>query len=62
MALLQNGKPLKTYKVALGGQPVGAKDREGDHKTPEGVYKTSRKRKLEIWPLVSVGTPVEIRP
>ena len=29
---------LKTYKVALGSVPVGPKQVEGDHKTPEGDY------------------------
>src|SRR6266403_1065299 len=118
---------LKTYKVALSRKPVGAKEREGDHKVPEGEYVVDSKnshsrfhlalhisypnaadrekaRKLgvrpggnieihgldskyawvgslqrqvdwtdgciavtnpeieEIWPMVSVGTPVEIRP
>src|SRR5580704_17451591 len=43
MTLLSDGKALKTYKVALGGQPVGAKEQEGDHKTPEGIYKFSAK-------------------
>ena len=127
MILLRDGKPLKTYKVALSTVPVGAKEREGDHKVPEGPYivdaknphsqfhlalhvsypnaaDRERARKLgvrpggnieihglgskfawvgslhrqvdwtdgciavnnseinEIWPLVSVGTPVEIRP
>jgi murein L,D-transpeptidase YafK len=38
LQLLSQGKILKTYKVALGGNPVGAKTRQGDHKTPEGVY------------------------
>jgi murein L,D-transpeptidase YafK len=38
MTLESNGRVLKTYKVALGGQPVGAKERQGDHKTPEGEY------------------------
>lgn len=38
MALLRDGKTLKTYKVALGGEPVGPKRIEGDHKTPEGDY------------------------
>lgn len=37
---LQNGAQiLKTYKVALGGNPVGPKEVEGDKKTPEGTYK-----------------------
>jgi murein L,D-transpeptidase YafK len=127
MMLMNGDKVLKTYKVALGGQPVGAKDRQGDHKTPEGNYVVDarvpnsqfhralhisypnvrdreRAHKLgvsaggaveihglaekfawagsahrladwtdgciavtdeeidEIWPLVAVGTPVEIRP
>jgi murein L,D-transpeptidase YafK len=38
LQLLNQGKVIKTYKVALGGDPVGAKTRQGDHKTPEGVY------------------------
>jgi len=127
LTLLNHGQVLKTYQVALGGDPVGAKTKAGDQKTPEGVYvidsKNShsrfhlalhisypnaadreRARKLgvspggdveihgleskyawvgslhrqtnwtagciavtnpeidEIWPLVPVGTPVEIRP
>jgi len=36
--LLKQGKVIKSYKVALGGNPVGPKTRQGDHKTPEGVY------------------------
>ncbi|MFZ3200072.1 MAG: L,D-transpeptidase family protein [Candidatus Acidiferrales bacterium] len=38
MTLERNGYVLKTYKVALGGQPVGPKEQQGDHKTPEGEY------------------------
>jgi murein L,D-transpeptidase YafK len=38
LELLEQGKVIKTYKVALGGDPVGPKTRQGDHKTPEGVY------------------------
>jgi len=38
LELLNHGKVVKTYKVALGGDPVGPKTRQGDHKTPEGVY------------------------
>jgi murein L,D-transpeptidase YafK len=127
LTLMSGSTVLKTYKVALGGQPVGAKQRQGDHKTPEGLYVVDQKnpasqfhralhlsypnehdrenaRKLgvspggdveihglgakfgwvgaahrqmdwtdgciavtneeidEIWPLVTVGIPVEIRP
>lgn len=38
MTLLRDGKLLKTYKVALSTVPVGPKEREGDHKVPEGLY------------------------
>jgi murein L,D-transpeptidase YafK len=127
MTLMRGGQPVKTYKVALGAQPVGPKQRQGDHKTPEGIYTIDSKiaqsqfyralhlsypnaadreraRKMgvspggdmeihglgakfgwvgaahreydwtdgcvavtneeidEIWPLVPLGTPVEIRP
>ena len=127
MTLMRGSHVVKTYMVALGRQPVGAKDREGDHRTPEGQYiidskiadsrfhlalhisypnAADRARALklgvnpggaveihglesryawlgplhrqidwtdgcvavtnseidEIWPLVPVGTPVEIRP
>jgi len=38
LELLARGKVIKTYKVALGGDPIGPKTRQGDHKTPEGAY------------------------
>ncbi len=38
MALLRQGKVLKTYKVALGHEPRGPKTRIGDNRTPEGEY------------------------
>ena len=39
MTLLRDGVPLKTYRVALGRNPVGPKERQGDGKTPEGTYR-----------------------
>jgi murein L,D-transpeptidase YafK len=127
MTLFSGDVRVKTCWVALGGEPVGAKQREGDHKTPEGKYtidsrnarskfhlalhisypneadrKRARKRNVspggaimihglpdefaflgalhrktdwtdgciavtdeeieEIWRLVKIGTPVEIKP
>ena len=44
MRLLDGAKVVKSYKVALGGHPEGAKDRQGDHKTPEGVYFVESKK------------------
>jgi murein L,D-transpeptidase YafK len=38
LTLLSKGEAIKTYKMALGGNPVGPKEREGDGKTPEGIY------------------------
>lgn len=38
LQLLSQGKVIKSYKVGLGGDPVGPKTRQGDHKTPEGEY------------------------
>lgn len=38
LQLVSRGKVVKTYKIALGGDPVGPKTRQGDHKTPEGTY------------------------
>ena len=38
MMLMSDGKVLKTYEVALSREPVGAKERAGDHKVPEGEY------------------------
>jgi murein L,D-transpeptidase YafK len=38
LLLLTNGHVLKTYKVALGRNPIGPKIKAGDGKTPEGLY------------------------
>ncbi|MCS7203508.1 MAG: L,D-transpeptidase family protein [Thermodesulfovibrio sp.] len=38
LLLMNEGKILKVYKVALGKNPVGHKIEQGDGKTPEGIY------------------------
>lgn len=38
LMLISTGEVIKTYKIALGGNPIGPKEREGDNKTPEGIY------------------------
>jgi murein L,D-transpeptidase YafK len=43
LTLMSHGKPMKTYKVVLGGNPIGPKLRQGDHKTPEGTYILDRR-------------------
>ena len=39
LSIFRGGEKLKTYRVALGRNPTGAKQQEGDEKTPEGIYK-----------------------
>jgi murein L,D-transpeptidase YafK len=38
LSTFRSGRVLKTYRVALGQNPVGAKEQEGDMRTPEGTY------------------------
>jgi murein L,D-transpeptidase YafK len=39
LSIFRDGQRMKTYRIALGRNPVGAKQEEGDMKTPEGIYK-----------------------
>lgn len=38
LSLMRDGRLLKSYKISLGSNPVGAKTEQGDGKTPEGNY------------------------
>jgi murein L,D-transpeptidase YafK len=38
LILFSKGQEIKTYKVALGRNPEGIKEKEGDGRTPEGNY------------------------
>ena len=38
LVLRSGEKDVQSYKIALGGEPVGPKTRQGDHRTPEGNY------------------------
>ena len=38
LVLIRGKRVLKVYRVALGRYPKGHKTREGDAKTPEGIY------------------------
>jgi len=38
MTLYKDDRFLKTYAVALGSDPMGPKQQEGDGRTPEGIY------------------------
>jgi len=39
LSIFRDGNQIKTYRIALGRNPVDAKREEGDMKTPEGIYK-----------------------
>src|SRR5690349_6514527 len=41
LLLLREGQVIQCYRIALGREPVGPKEREGDGKTPEGTYTIS---------------------
>lgn len=38
LQLLRQGAVLKSYPIALGPHPIGPKRRDGDGRTPEGLY------------------------
>jgi murein L,D-transpeptidase YafK len=38
LLLVKDGEILRRYRVAIGRNPVGTKTRQGDNRTPEGVY------------------------
>ena len=39
LSLFRDGNQIKIYLIAFGRNPRGAKQEEGDMKTPEGIYK-----------------------
>jgi murein L,D-transpeptidase YafK len=39
MQLLRNGEVVRSYRISLGSNPKGHKQREGDERTPEGRYR-----------------------
>ena len=38
LVVFNNGRPIRSYPVSLGLNPVGDKRYEGDKRTPEGIY------------------------
>lgn len=61
LTLVSKGQVIKTYKIALGGNPVGPKEREGDKKTPEGTYVIdSRNRDSQYHLSLHISYPDEI--
>ncbi|MGB8813685.1 MAG: L,D-transpeptidase [Paracoccaceae bacterium] len=43
MTIFRDGQALRSYRVALGFTPVGPKTRQGDGRTPEGIFQIDRR-------------------
>jgi murein L,D-transpeptidase YafK len=60
LTLLTKGKVVRSYKVALGGDSIGAKQQQGDHKTPEGRYVLDRRNpKSRFYKSIHISYPNE---
>jgi L,D-peptidoglycan transpeptidase YkuD (ErfK/YbiS/YcfS/YnhG family) len=58
LTLIAEGEAIQTYKIALGGVPIGPKEMQGDNKTPEGVYTIkSRNRHSEYHLSLRISYP-----
>lgn len=44
LTLFRGTTALKSYRIALGREPIGPKREEGDRRTPEGLYKIDRRK------------------
>ena len=52
--LMRDGRPLRMYPISLGFEPEGDKERQGDGRTPEGVFRIDRRNEQSRFHL-SVG-------
>ncbi|MBM4196772.1 MAG: hypothetical protein FJ197_06700 [Gammaproteobacteria bacterium] len=56
--LMRGDETLRSFRVALGLDPVGHKEREGDFRTPEGRYRlTTRNPDSEFFLSIKVSYP-----
>ena len=56
--LMHHGAVLRSYRVALGENPVGPKEQEGDSRTPEGHYALTRRNpRSEYFLSIQVSYP-----
>ncbi len=46
LSLIQDGRVVRTYPVGLGFAPEGDKNRQGDGRTPEGLFRIDRRNDL----------------
>jgi murein L,D-transpeptidase YafK len=58
MYLMHGDTVLRSYRVALGLNPVGPKEQEGDSRTPEGHYQLTRRNpRSEYFLSIQVSYP-----
>jgi len=58
MDLMHGDTVLRSYRVALGLNPVGPKEQEGDSRTPEGHYQLTRRNpRSEYFLSIQVSYP-----
>jgi murein L,D-transpeptidase YafK len=61
LTLMNGPQMMRTYKIAIGRNSVGAKTRSGDHKTPEGEYVIDAKKSASKFHLaVHISYPNQI--
>jgi murein L,D-transpeptidase YafK len=59
--LMRGYAVLRSYKIALGLNPVGQKERSGDFRTPEGTYRLSRRNaRSDFFLSVQVSYPNDV--
>src|SRR4051812_5323318 len=63
MLLLSGESVVRSYRIALGRDPIGHKQQEGDGRTPEGRYTIDRrnaKSKSPLSPHISSPAPADL--
>jgi murein L,D-transpeptidase YafK len=61
MLLLSGESVLRSYRIALGREPLGPKRREGDGRTPEGSYIIDRRNPKSAYHLaLHISYPDEV--
>jgi murein L,D-transpeptidase YafK len=56
--LMDGNKVVRSYKIALGLEPVGPKERDGDFRTPEGWYTLARRNpRSEFFLSIQISYP-----
>jgi murein L,D-transpeptidase YafK len=63
MYLLNGNTVLRDFRIALGGNPVGPKQFEGDQRTPEGAYLITHRNPSSQYHLslgISYPTPAQV--